>query len=393
MSAEIPMEAVNDFNWTGKMSPKQDPKVSFVVPCYKLAHLLPECVNSILGQSFGDFEILIMDDHSPDDTPEVAATFGDSRVQHIRNDPNLGALRNYNKGIALSRGKYVWLISADDYLRSPRVLERYVQLLETQPNVGYVFCPGIGVRDGKETGVIRYSTLGGPDRVLRGHDFLATLLKGNLVLAPATLARRDCYERITYFPIDLRWAGEPVDMIWGGDWYVWLAFALHHDVGYFAEPMVCYREHALAMTAIVTDAAIRNCFLADVAVPWMIKQQAEVLGHRHVVVNCLRSLAAEYARHLVGKQYRSSVSKISAEDFEDSLCRNTSDEAERAWMRAHTLAAVGDQLFDRGDRAAARHAVRQATKQDPWMLKAQLKRLLLSLGAPGDFLRRLLQSL
>jgi glycosyltransferase involved in cell wall biosynthesis len=116
------------------MIPMQSPTVSFVIPCYKLAHLLPECINSILGQSFSDFEVLIMDDCSPDNTAEVAASFKDPRVKHIRNDPNLGHLRNYNKGIGLTRGRYVWLISADDYLRKPYILERYVNCFDSHPN-------------------------------------------------------------------------------------------------------------------------------------------------------------------------------------------------------------------------------------------------------------------
>src|SRR4051794_32850375 len=93
------------------------PKVSFVVPCYKLAHYLNECVNSILMQTYENFEVLIMDDCSPDNTPEVARSFEDPRVTYIRNEPNLGHLRNYNKGITLAQGEYIWLISADDYLR------------------------------------------------------------------------------------------------------------------------------------------------------------------------------------------------------------------------------------------------------------------------------------
>src|SRR6266550_3100148 len=106
------------------------PIVSFVVPCYKLAHLLRECVDSILCQTFGNLEVLIMDDCSPDKTSEVAQSFRDSRVRYIRNESNLGHLRNYNKGISLTQGKYVWLISADDYLRRAYILEKYVNLLE-----------------------------------------------------------------------------------------------------------------------------------------------------------------------------------------------------------------------------------------------------------------------
>src|ERR1051325_8426833 len=121
------------------------PTVSFVVPCYKLAHLLKECIQSILAQTYENFEILIMDDCSPDDTESVAQSFADPRIRYIRNETNLKHLRNYNKGIELSRGRYVWLISADDCLRRPYILERYVNLLEKQPNVGYVFCPAVGL--------------------------------------------------------------------------------------------------------------------------------------------------------------------------------------------------------------------------------------------------------
>src|SRR2546428_2860633 len=121
-----------------------NPTVSFVVPCYNLAHLLSECINSILCQTYGDFELLIMDDCSPDKTAEVVQSFHDHRVKHVRNEPNLGHLRNYNKGIILSRGKYIWLISADDSLRRPYILDRYVDLLNRDPRVGYTCCPGVG---------------------------------------------------------------------------------------------------------------------------------------------------------------------------------------------------------------------------------------------------------
>jgi glycosyltransferase involved in cell wall biosynthesis len=99
-----------------------EPLVTFVVPCYKLAHMLSECVNSILKQDYENFEVLIMDNCSPDRTPEVAQSFNDPRIKHIRNESNLGHIRNFNKGISLARGKYVWMLCVDDMLRSPHVL-------------------------------------------------------------------------------------------------------------------------------------------------------------------------------------------------------------------------------------------------------------------------------
>jgi glycosyltransferase involved in cell wall biosynthesis len=370
----------------------QNPTVSFVVPCYKLAHLLPECVNSILSQTYGDFEVLIMDDCSPDNTAEVARSFRDPRMKHIRNEPNLGALANYNKGIGLSRGKYVWLISADDYLRRPYVLQRYVDVMDANPRVGFTFCPGVGVKNGKETGLIGYSTYGDCDRVVPGSVFLQKLLDYDLVLTAAAMARRECYEKISYFPINPAWAQVPIDLIWGGDWYLWCAFALQHDVAYFAEPMVCYREHEMAMSAIVSEKDIRNCFLAEVAVLWTIKREADAAGNEGASRKCLESLAMEYARHLVGKEYRSSKSTITTEMFEESLCWNTKKEDERVWLRSRTFSKVADLRFEHGDGAGARRFYRQALEQDPWMAKTQIKRLLLSLGKPGEMMRRGLQS-
>lgn len=369
-----------------------NPTVSFVVPCYKLAHLLPECVNSILGQTYGEFEVLIMDDCSPDNTPEVARSFNDPRVRYIRNDPNLGALRNYNKGIELSRGKYVWLISADDYLRRPYVLQRYVSLMEANPRIGYTFCSGMGVRNGKETGLIGYSKCGEHDRVVDGRVFLHKLLEYDPVLTAAALARRECYENISYFPINPAWAPFPIDLIWCGDWYLWCAFALHYDVGYFAEPMACYREHDLAMSVVVAKEQIFNCFLTEVAMRWKVKQQAEAAGYGRVSRKCLDCMAVDYARHLVGKDYRSYKSTITLEMFEDSLCWNTKDESERAWIRSRTYAHVADHYFAVGDLAQTRRFYRRALEQDPWVAKTQVKRVLLSLGKPGEIVRRRLRA-
>src|ERR1700758_1716530 len=127
-----------------------NPRVSFVVPCYNLGHLVGESVECILSQSFGDFEVLSMDDCSPDNTSGVGNAFHDDRVKYIRNHTNLGHLRNYNKGIELARGEYIWLISADDRLRRPYVLQRYVEMMDKNPRIGFVFCSGVGILNGKE---------------------------------------------------------------------------------------------------------------------------------------------------------------------------------------------------------------------------------------------------
>jgi glycosyltransferase involved in cell wall biosynthesis len=372
----------------------QHPVVSFVVPCYNLASFLPECINSILSQAFSNFEVLIMDDCSPDNTSSVARLFTDPRIKYIRNEHNLGALRNYNKGIQLCRGKYIWLISADDYLRRRDILKRYVKLMDEHPSIGYSFCPGVRVSDGQEAGLLQGSTYGRRDRLISGHAFLKRILDCCSILTPSVLVRRECYEKISLFPVDVIWAGEPVDFIWGGDWYLWCIFALHYDVAYFAEPMVCYREHDQSYTNLVTREATLNCFRADIAVLWMIKKSADDLKLRDVTTVCLDAIAKEYARHLTGKLYRAGHSKIALQDFEESLQSNIGTEAEKIWIRSRTLGLFytkkADTHYNREDFHTSRELYRIALRHDPHSSNARLKLALSALGRIGFYIRQLL---
>jgi glycosyltransferase involved in cell wall biosynthesis len=354
------------------------PAVSFIVPCYKLGHLLGECIDSILSQSYGNFEVLIMDDCSPDNTAEVARSFQDPRVKHIRNEPNLGHLRNYNKGISLARGKYIWLISADDYLRKPYILRRYVDLLDVRPNVGYAICAGYGVNKGVETELLGYYTAWGDrDRIIPGHVMLKRLLRSNFVLVASGMARRECYTNISYFPLDMPWCG---------DWYLWCLFALHFDVAYFAEPMVCYRQHDLSMTNSLWQNSALACCEEEAAVPWGLKRKADEIGALKVSKECLDALGEVYARNIARKRHGVSES-LTIEQFEESLRKNCKSETERTRVRTRVCAGLGNEYYWQAQLAMAKQYYRMALERDPWIFSIYLKRFLLSLGRPGDYVR------
>jgi hypothetical protein len=354
-----------------------NPKVTFIVPCYKLAHLLPDCVNSILSQTFTDFEILIMDDCSPDNTPEVAATFKDPRVKHIRNEPNLGHLRNYNKGIALSRGQYVWLISADDYLRRPYVLQRYVEVMDAHPEAGYIFCPAVKVRNGREIETLTVQST--KDSIFDGRRFLKKLIFENSIVSASGMVRKTCYDTVSVFPLDRPW---------GGDWYLWCVFALTGKVAYLAEPMVCYREHDLSMTTKLMKDDVDQCSREDITMPWTIKHKVEEAGCQYLVKSCLESAAYEYARRIATKRYKSANSIMTIDQFEESLCRSTSDEKERNFVRARVHANIADFYYWQDEVSVAREFYISAVRKDPWMPTVWLKRLLLISGDAGSWLRR-----
>jgi glycosyltransferase involved in cell wall biosynthesis len=356
------------------------PKVSFVVPCYKLAHLLPECVNSILMQTYENFEVLIMDDCSPDNTPEIARRFTDKRVRHIRNEINLGHLRNYNKGISVATGEYIWLISADDRLRVPHALERYTQLMDKYPRVGYACCPGVPVINGKEASVAEYSILAERDSIFEGHNFLKRLLHANYVVAASGMVRRQCYERYGCFPLDLPYAG---------DWYLWCLFALHYDVAYFAEPMVNCTHHERSMTNSLSKEDIRICINDDVAVLWRIMDLVSATGNKSLLRYCQKAIACEYARHIMHTKYTKAAYSMSLEELERSLSSFATSPTQKEWLTLRTYSSCGDLCFQHGNVDLARRYYDSCLKQNPFVPTIVIKRFLLSAGVIGYRLRRL----
>lgn len=363
------------------MAETSNPTVSFIVPCYKLAHLLPECVNSILAQTYRDFEILIMDDCSPDNTAEVARSFTDPRVIHVRNQPNLGHLRNYNKGIRMARGKYIWLISADDCLRRDYALERYVRVMEEHPNVGYVFCAGCALSDHTETGVIRSSMYRREDGIFPGREFLLDLLKGNFILAASGMARKECYEKVSYFP---------EDMPYGGDWYLWCVYALHYDVAFFADAMVNYRVHDLSMSTIMAQKDMRAIFADILGVPSRMRREGERIGNAAIVERCRETIIGQYADCLSAKEIRDRKSQISIKEFEESLAAFTDSADEQREIRRRVFCGAGDRFCWDGRFAESASMYRRALALSPWMPAVWLKLALLKTGNVGARVRNML---
>ena len=105
------------------------PLVSIVMPTYKRAHLLGGAIQNVLAQSFRDFELIVVDDNSPDDTPQVVARFDDPRIRYVRNDPNLRLPRALNRGFSMARGQYLTWTSDDNFF-ADTAIERMLAVLQ-----------------------------------------------------------------------------------------------------------------------------------------------------------------------------------------------------------------------------------------------------------------------
>jgi glycosyltransferase involved in cell wall biosynthesis len=343
-------------------------KVSFIVPCYRLAHLLPECVDSILRQSFEDFEILIMDDCSPDDTPRVAAAFTDPRITYIRHPENLGHLRNYNEGIRRARGEYIWLISADDVLRTPTALQQFVSALDRTPGADFAFSQATRWDGAGELGVfprhLTHTEVMSPERAL------SCLLAWNCVPAAGALAKRSCYERANYFPLDLPYAG---------DWYLWCHFALHAPVVYIAEPLVKYRYHEQNMTKYFKD-RLPLLRRDEIEVYWRVLRLAEAQGSGSIARCAHQALAEYYARQLQHAQ------PMLVEEVAESVRRNAGVRRNADAMLAGVFAAAGDLAYAAEDQTGARRMYRRSLSHGG-RLNPAAKLALLQCGRLGRWIR------
>lgn len=116
------------------------PKVSICIPTYNYANYIAETIESVLCQTYSDFELLIVDDCSKDNTSEIIEFYArkDTRIKFIVNTINLGMVENWNSCLSLARGEYIKFVFGDDLLASPDAIERMVSLLDSNDAVSLV---------------------------------------------------------------------------------------------------------------------------------------------------------------------------------------------------------------------------------------------------------------
>lgn len=159
-------------------------KVSIILPVYNGEKYLHECLNSLLNQTYRNFEIIIIDDCSTDHSAEIIQSYDNSKIYYYRNNNNQGIVYSLNRAISLSRGKYIARMDADD-ICAPERLEKQVAFLDQHPNIGLI-STWFRIFDGKE-GICCYPT--DPE------ELKCRLLFSLQLLHPGWMFRRELIEK------------------------------------------------------------------------------------------------------------------------------------------------------------------------------------------------------
>ena len=206
------------------------PRVSILLTCYNHLTYLPAAYQSILDQTFTDYEIIALDDGSTDGTREWLANNA-TQAKLVFNEKNLGTYGTLNVGLQHATGEFVAVFNDDD-LWAKTKLEAQIDMMERFPRVGLVHTDGYFI-DGK--GVIRKdSPLGFAFPKTETGDVLLALLYHNKIIASAALVRKECFDDL---------GGFNEEYFGSGDWEMWYRIAEKWHIGYVSEPLTMYRVH------------------------------------------------------------------------------------------------------------------------------------------------------
>lgn len=208
--------------------------VSVIIPNYNNAHYLANAIQSIFRQTFTDYQIIVVDDGSTDNSKDVVTSFGD-KVRYIwQENKGLGGARN--TGILASDTEFIGLLDADDQWR-PTYLETMMTLAQRRPDAAVYFSGAQGMdSDGNDLPQIF-------GRMISSNELYHALLRANFIIPSTVVFRRKVI-------VDAGLFEEKNRQLHGcEDWDLWLRLAPSHPFARTAEPLVRYRLHTQTFSA------------------------------------------------------------------------------------------------------------------------------------------------
>lgn len=223
-----------------------NPLVSIIVPNYNHAAYLPKRLSSIAAQTFTNYELILLDDASADDSPTLLANFAKTHAntQYIANTTNSGSpFKQWNKGVALAKGAFIWIAESDDYCE-PDLLEKLVPLLRDNPQVGIAYGQSYLVNEKDE---ILHSYAENLEHIYKSKAWETNFIESGpkacrkwlvhhnpIPNASGILFRKSAY---------LQAGGATENMRLNGDWFLYTKILVTNDLAFTAQHLNYFRVH------------------------------------------------------------------------------------------------------------------------------------------------------
>lgn len=218
--------------------------VSVIIPTYNSVQQLPEALDSVFNQTYQDFEIIVVDDGSTDNTRELLEGFK-NRITYLYQE-NGGPSKARNTGIRASKGQYIAFLDADDHWLPPK-LEQQIKLIESDPRLGLVFSDAEYFSGEKSMVGSYWKKRGCYDQMISESGLIqnafSTLMKINPIMPSTVLLKKNCFEKAGGFDEGLRFV-EDKDM--------WLRMSVHCFMACVPFPLVKRRVHGYSPHQVVS---------------------------------------------------------------------------------------------------------------------------------------------
>ncbi|MCW6035355.1 glycosyltransferase [Spirulina subsalsa FACHB-351] len=222
-----------------------EPLVSVVIPTYNRAYILERTIQTVLSQTYQNFEIIVVDDASTDNTPQLMKRWADSRIQYIRYEPNRGVCVARNIGMNTAQGEYIALLDSDDQWSSQK-LEKQLSGFN-KPEVGAVYCWSYFIGIFNEIKRLRISEARG--------NLRENLLYRNFIGSASTIMfKREVLEKGIYFNPELPFCE---------DWDFFIQLAKHYEFEVIREGLLYYsddlgqKDRATTKSSMITEGFIK----------------------------------------------------------------------------------------------------------------------------------------
>lgn len=221
----------------------QLPLISICIPTYNSTLFLAQTLESIAAQTYKNIEVIISDNASTDETPDIIKTYCERYGwTFYHNEVNIGAGNNFNRLIELAHGEYIAIYHADD-IYEPTIVEKSVHAFQQSQNIGLVGTIGIAINDINQfIYPFHFPTCFESNQYLLGFDDVINGILSNnnyeiLLITPSIMVRKECYRSLGTFKINERYKS-------AGDYEMWLRIANSYQICIINEQLIQYRIHA-----------------------------------------------------------------------------------------------------------------------------------------------------